>query len=332
MRDPSDSGAPSPCCSPSTTGGGERVSLGIDRASKGRDEPASLAGMVRIPAGDFLMGNERDRMFPNDGEGPVRRVRVDSFWIDATTVTNEAFRAFVEATGYQTDSERIGWSFVFRGHLAKKYAEKLAATRAVVGLDWWLAVPGASWRRPLGERSDLKGLLDHPVVHVSWNDAMAYARWAGKRLPTEAEWEYAARGGHEGRVFPWGDELEPQNRHVCNVWQGAFPDRDAGADGYRGTCPADAFESNGWGLYNCSGNVWEWCHDYFSATWHAEEREETRVNPKGPAEGDRRLQKGGSYLCHVSYCNRYRLAARMGNTPDSASTNAGFRCVADLAE
>lgn len=287
------------------------------------------AGMVRINAGAFLMGNDQDKMFPSDGEGPVRQVETGAYWIDTTAVTNEEFRQFVEATDYETDSERIGWSFVFRGHLPKKYATKLAETRAVIGLTWWLAVPGACWRRPFGERSDLKGLERHPVVQVSWNDAAAYARWARKRLPTEAEWERAARGGLEGKVFPWGDVLEPRGRHACNVWQGKFPDRDTGADGYQGTCPVDAYEPNGYGLYNCSGNVWEWCADLFSADWHAEEREATRVNPKGPAAGDRRAQKGGSYLCHVSYCNRYRLAARMGNTPDSSGTNAGFRCVAD---
>lgn len=327
MSDAADPPVP-PCCGASRPSG-LSPARGDDACSVPAMGTVDRSGVVRIEAGSFLMGNEKDRMFPADGEGPVRRVTTGAYWIDQMAVTNEAFAAFVDATGFKTDSERIGWSFVFRGHLPKAYADKLAQARAVVGLTWWLAVPGANWKRPLGERSDLKGLGQHPVVHVSWHDAAAYARWAGKRLPTEAEWERAARGGLESKVFPWGDELEPRGRHVCNVWQGRFPDLDTGADGYRGTCPVDAYQPNDYGLFNCSGNVWEWCSDWFSTAWHREETEATREDPRGPDSGDRRVQKGGSYLCHASYCNRYRLAARMGNTPDSASTNAGFRCAMD---
>jgi formylglycine-generating enzyme required for sulfatase activity len=166
-------------------------------------------------------------------------------------------------------------------------------------------------------------------VHVSWNDASAYADWAGKRLPTEAEWEYAARGGLEQKLYPWGDDLTPAGRHLCNIWQGEFPTHDTAEDGYAGTCPVDAFPPNGFELYSVAGNVWEWCLDWFSPDFH---RIATRVNPVGPPSGTAKVMKGGSYLCHASYCNRYRVAARTSNTPDSSTTNTGFRCVRDYAE
>lgn len=292
--------------------------------------------MVKLPdgfgggsGGSFLMGTDSDEAWKDDGEGPVREVALRPFYIDACAVSNAQFEKFVEATHYVTDAERFGWSFVFRGHLPKKFADQLAKTRAVMGLTWWLAVPGAYWRRPEGERSDLKGRADCPVVHVTWNDAMRYAAWAGKRLPTEAEWEYAARGGLEQAIYPWGNELEPRGKHRCNIWQGRFPEIDAGKDGFTRPCPVDAFEPNGFGLYNVSGNVWEWTGDWFDPAWHLSASPATRDNPIGPPQGDRKLQKGGSYLCHRSYCNRYRVAARTGNTPDSSTTNNGFRCARD---
>jgi len=285
--------------------------------------------MVQIRGGSFVMGGADTDAWETDGEGPVREVELDAFRIDPMAVTNARFARFVEATGYRTDAEKSGWSFVFHLHVPRRYRQSLAPERALANAEWWLAVPGACWNRPEGERSDLRQRPDHPVVHVSWNDAQAYCQWAGRRLPTEAQWECAARGGLEQKRFAWGDKLRPGGRHMCNIFQGRFPDIDTGEDGYRGTCPADAFEPNGLGLYNCVGNVWEWCSDWFSPDHHLAASPQTRRNPAGPAEGEGRVQKGGSFLCHDSYCNRYRLAARTSNTPDSSTSNAGFRCAAD---
>ncbi|MFA9478287.1 formylglycine-generating enzyme family protein [Phycisphaerales bacterium AB-hyl4] len=294
----------------------------------------STDGMIKLSGGTFRMGTDSDQQWEADGEGPVREVSVRPFYIDATCVTNAAFEKFVNDTGYRTDAEAFGWSFVFHTHLPSKFANRMKKTNAVVGLTWWIAVPGACWRKPFGERSDLKGLADYPVVHISWNDALRYAQWAGKRLPFEAEWEFAARGGHDQRIYPWGDELTPTGKHMCNIWQGKFPERDTAEDGFAGTCPVDAFPANDYGLHNTSGNVWEWCTEWFDPAWHVEASPETRDNPTGPLTNDggqtHKLQKGGSYLCHRSYCNRYRVAARTGNMPDSTTTNAGFRCVRDV--
>jgi len=293
-------------------------------------DAGSTAGMAELPGGRFLMGNESEDAFPNDGEGPVRPVTLKPFFIDICCVTNAEFEVFVLETGYVTDAQRFGWSYVFKGLLSKQYAQTIAQTRAVVGLDWWLAVPGAHWCRPEGERSNLKGREYHPVVHVSWNDAIAYCRWVGKRLPTESEWEYAARGGLEQKTYAWGDELTPGGKHRCNIWQGKFPEHNTAEDGYLGTAPTDAFAPNGYGLFNVAGNVWEWIGDWFSSDHHKPDSPATRDNPKGPDAGINKVQKGGSFLCHKSYCNRYRVAARMSNTPDTSASNAGFRCVRDI--
>ncbi len=204
-------------------------------------DTGSTDGMVRLEAGPFVMGTDSRAAWASDGEGPVREVMVRSFFVDACSVTNAQFERFIAETHHETDAEKFGWSFVFRNHLPRKFADRLARQNAVVGLEWWLAVPGARWGRPEGERSNLKGRMDHPVVQLTWNDAVSYCRWAGKRLPTEAEWELAARGGLVQAIYPWGDQLTPIGRHRCNIWQGRFPDQDNGEDGFIGTCPVDAF-------------------------------------------------------------------------------------------
>ena len=266
-----------------------------------------------------MMGSESPESFPADGEGPARRVRLASFRIDVAAVTNAQFARFVADTGYVTDAERFGWSFVFAGVTGND-----SARPADVGPRWRQA-QHAHWRRPEGLESDLAGRDDHPVVHVSWNDATVFAGWAGKRLPTEAEWEYAARGGLEQRTYPWGDELEPDGERRCNVWQGEFPRRKPGA-GRAGTGPVREFAPNGFRLYGVSGNVWEWCVDWFDPTHHLLA---SRDNPKGPPAGVAKVLRGGSFLCHASYCNRYRVAARSSSTPDSSTGHIGFRCAQD---
>lgn len=282
----------------------------------------STSGMVKLSGGSFLMGTDDKEGFPEDGEGPVREVTLDSFYIDATTVTNQQFAEFIKATNYQTDAEKFGWSFVFYALLQSE--TDLSKLQRSSQTPWWCVVEGAKWNMPEGLNSDIRERMDHPVVHVSWNDAMAYCRWSGKRLPTEAEWEYAARGGLIQKKFPWGDELTPEGEHRCNIWQGVFPDINTMDDGYLGTAPAKSFKPNNFGLYNMAGNVWEWCNDWFSRDFH---KTSSPVNPKGPESGNAKVIRGGSFLCHDSYCNRYRVAARSSNTVDSSTSNMGFRCV-----
>jgi formylglycine-generating enzyme len=284
--------------------------------------PSSTEGMVLLAGGEFVMGTDSRDGYPSDGEGPARTVRLQPFWIDTTAVSNACFAEFVEATEHATEAERFGWSFVFAGFLPDDFPP----TRAVADAPWWRQVHGADWRHPEGAHSDIDQRMNHPAVHISWNDALAYCRWAGKRLPTEAEWEYAARGGLEQQRYPWGNLLTPSGEHRMNVWQGSFPRLDTAQDGFRGTAPVDAFSPNGYGLYNTTGNVWEWCADWFSATFHVNG---PRDNPVGPPGGDRKVMRGGSYLCHRSYCFRYRVAARSSNTPDSSTGNLGFRCARD---
>ena len=278
--------------------------------------------MVLIPGGEFLMGTNETIGHPADGEGPAHTVRLKPFYLDRTAVSTAAFAAFIDATGYVTEAERYGWSFVFAGLLP----DDAGPTRGVAAAPWWRQVYGADWRRPEGPRSATDGREDHPVVHVSWNDADAYCHWAGKRLPTEAEWEYAARGGLEQQRFPWGNEETPGGVHHCNIWHGEFPRMNTLADGYLGAAPVGAFPPNGYGLYNMVGNVWEWCSDWMSPTYY---QTSPIDDPRGPSDGTHRVMRGGSYLCHRSYCYRYRVAARGSNTPDSATGNLGFRCARD---
>jgi sulfatase modifying factor 1 len=314
---------PNPCCVPSKQRA-EVLEQSRERAlQRRRVNSGSTDGMIQLPGGSFLMGTDIREGFPADGEGPVRKVFVDAFYMDSSAVRNREFAPFIAATNYVTEAERFGWSFVFEGDLP----DRGAGLKCVPGAEWWKRVDGANWRNPEGPGSSLTRREDHPVVHVSWNDAAAYAEWAGKRLPTEAEWEYAARGGLEQKLYPWGDELTPEGQHLCNIWQGEFPITNTAEDGYASTAPVDAFPPNGYGLYGMTGNTWEWCADWFDAHFHALA---TRNNPVGPPAGSARVLKGGSYLCHRSYCNRYRVAARSSNTPDSSTTNIGFRCVRDI--
>lgn len=268
------------------------------------------------------MGDAFDEGYRHDGERPVHRVSVSPFRIDVHQVTNRQFAEFVRDADYVTEAEQFGTSAVF--HLSVGADEADVIGRAGT-TPWWVEVRGAMWSRPFGARSDLDGLEDHPVVHVSWNDAVAYCEWAGRRLPTEAEWEYAARGGFGGRRYAWGDDLlGPDGEHLCNIWQGDFPTTNTAEDGYVGTSPVRTYPPNGFGLYDVAGNVWDWCADWFSPHTY---RDPVGTDPTGPTAGSARVMRGGSYLCHASYCNRYRVAARSCNTPDSSSGNCGFRTV-----
>ena len=338
----SRNGNPRSCCAPSTSekpiGGVSNVGCGSSGSTSGKvgkdlaegityANSGSVDGMVRLEEGSFLMGTEDDDSWMEDGEGPVREVSLIDFYLDSKAVTNAQFAEFSEETGYLTEAECFGWSYVFATMLPRSKQRKLKSSHTVMGLQWWYAVNGCTWRKPEGSGSNLKRRMDHPVIHVSWNDAIAFCHWAGKRLPTEAEWEYAARGGLVSKRYPWGDELTPRGKHRCNIWQGSFPGENTGRDGFKGTAPVDAYTANGYGLFNMSGNVWEWCSDWFSPYWHLRG---TKKNRGGPDLGDGKVMKGGSYLCHLSYCNRYRVAARTSHTPDSSTGNCGFRCARDL--
>ena len=315
------------CCAPSSGRDGEptehrdHVEHVDHQAAAGDDAGDAGATMVTLAGGSFRMGSVDARAYPADGEGPIHVVELSPFRIDPHAVDNERFAAFVDATGHVTEAERFGWSFVFAGFLPDDFED----TRAVAGTPWWRQVHGSDWRHPEGPHSDLDGRRDHPVIHVSWNDAQAYCAWSGTRLPTEAEWEFAARGGRRSGAFPWGDELEPDGTHLMNVFQGTFPGANTRADGYAGTAPVDTYPPNGYGLRNMTGNVWEWCADWFDPGYY---QRSPRRDPGGPATGTHRVMRGGSYLCHDSYCRRYRVAARSGNTPDSSTGNLGFRVVA----
>ncbi|WP_147918238.1 formylglycine-generating enzyme family protein [Ruania zhangjianzhongii] len=276
-----------------------------------------------VPAQTFQMGDADGVGYPADGETPVHPVRLEEFSIDATSVTNADFARFVAATGYRTEAESFGFSAVF--HLALA-APKEAVMGPATGTPWWYGVQGADWAHPGGPDSSIEGVEDHPVVHVSWNDAAAYCAWAGRALPTEAQWEAASRGGIDGVRYPWGGEFPGKGgKWRANIWQGDFPRSNTTEDGFLTTAPVRTFSPNAYGLWQTVGNVWEWCADWFNARYYARSPEH---EPAGAKIGTARVMRGGSYLCHDSYCNRYRNAARSSNTPDSSMGNAGFRTVA----
>jgi len=280
-------------------------------------------GQVLIPAGGFWMGDTHDEAYDGDGEGPARVVELGAFRIDPTAVTNQAFAAFVKATGHVTTAEREGFSAVFHSAYVGDGSDVVGQPEAT---PWWLAVSGASWRHPDGPASDVARRQNHPVVHVSHDDALAYCAWAGKRLPTEAEWEKAARGALDRARFTWGDELLPRGRWPVNIFTGTFPVENTAENGFATTAPVKAFAPNGYGLFQMSGNTWEWCADWYAADTYTTFGP---VDPTGPATGETRVMRGGSYLCHDSYCHRYRVAARSSSHPDSTSGNLGFRCAND---
>lgn len=292
------------CCTPSRRADQSERS---DRPSAAGTPGLPPPELVAIAGGTTLVGSN-DPEHPE--EWPVREVEVEAFRIAACAVTNAEFAQFVAATGYRTEAESFGSSFVFAGFLPDDFPP----TRGVAEAPWWREVLGASWAHPMGPHSGLSGVEDHPVVHVSRTDAEAYAEWRGARLPSEIEWEHAARGGLVDQPFPWGSALQPDGQHRMNVWQGTFPGEDTGADGWRGTCPVDAFPANGFGLHNPTGNVWEWC----AGDW--------ATGAPGGSDG---VTRGGSYLCHASYCRGYRVSARQRQATDSSAGNLGFRLAAD---
>src|SRR5262245_35848547 len=302
------------------------------------------ADMIRIPGGTFRMGS--DKHYPE--EAPVHRVTVDGFWMDLMPVTNAQFRKFVEATRHVTFAEIAPDPKDYPGalpHMLKAGSLTFVPTRGPVDLrdwsNWWTLKFGANWRRPYGRGSSIRGLDDHPVVHVAYRDALAYAQWAGKELPTEAEWEFAARGGLDGAEFAWGDEFMPGNRQMANTWQGDFPWRNLAPRGYQRTSPVGPFPPNGYGLYDMIGNVWEWTSDWYSPRHEAGApkaccipenprggREEASYDPCQPQiKIPRKVIKGGSHLCAPNYCRRYRPAARHAQPIDTSTSHVGFRCV-----
>ncbi len=297
--------------------------------------PALTNGMVWIPAGKFWMGSEDGQA----DERPPHEVTLNGFWMDRTEVTNEEFERFAKATGYITIAERKPRAEDYPG----VPVERLVAGSAVfspppgeVSLEnhfaWWSYEPGANWRHPEGPSSNLKDRPKHPTVHIAWDDAQAYAQWAGKRLPTEAEWEYAARGGLDREPYCWGKEQVPGGKWRANIWQGRFPNENILSDGHRTTAPVSSFAPNGYGLFDMSGNVWEWCQDWYLPDYYARA---PAMNPPGPSTSHdpnepgvaKRVQRGGSFLCSDLYCIGYRPGARMKASPDTGLSHSGFRCV-----
>jgi formylglycine-generating enzyme required for sulfatase activity len=303
---------------------------------------AGPPGMVWIPGGTFHRGGDKPQH--RDAQ-PVHLVSVDGFWMDATAVTNEEFARFVDATHYVTVAERVPQAKDFPNAPPENLVAGsvvFSPPRGPVPLDnhlqWWRYVKGANWRHPDGPDSDLHGREKHPVVQVAWDDAVAYAEWAGKRLPTEAEFEFAARGGLQRNLYPWGDELKPGGKWMANIWQGHFPYENTAEDGYRATAPVGSFPANAYGLYDMAGNVWEWCSDWYRHDYYAKLAAGAGFpvkNPRGPTDSvdpaepgvAKRVMRGGSYLCTDQYCTAYEVGARGKGAPDTGTNHLGFRCV-----
>ena len=304
------------CCTPSANHDAQVPENPVSAATE-----APQIDVVTIPGGKGMIGTD----FPviaEDEESPCRTKSIKPFHMMRTTVTNAMFAAFVADTGYVTDAEQFGWSFVFFSDVSGAVPE----TEGVVGTTWWRKVDGAYWRLVNGPGSEAAFVEDHPVTHVSWRDARAFAKWAGGRLPSEAEWEHAARGGLQDAPFPWGVAEPDDHGHMpCNIWQGSFPQNNTGADGYLTTAPARSFDPNGYGLFNMCGNVWEWTADPMKLRSLSKRAKERTRDLKGA-----KLLKGGSFLCHKSYCFRYRIPARTFTTPDTTTTHQGFRLVFDV--
>ena len=316
------------------------MSVSERRADPAAPATASADGMVRIPGATFTMGSGGH--YPE--EAPAHPVTVSGFWIDPRPVTNREFGRFVHKTGYVTVAEQAPDPADYPGarpELVIPFSSVFVPPRRPVSLadpyHWWTPVPGADWRHPQGPGSSVRTKPDHPVVHVAWADVAAYANWAGKAIPTEAEWELAARGGLDGAEFAWGDELTPGGQWMANTWQGEFPFRDTGEDGYRGTSPVGAYPANGYGLSDMIGNVWEWTADWYAghppaagpccAVTQREVGREQSADPRDPARIPRKVMKGGSHLCAPNYCRRYRPAARMAQPVDTSTSHLGFRLV-----
>jgi sulfatase modifying factor 1 len=321
----------------------------VNTAAQPKGNPS---GMVWIPGGEFSMGavmsghGSCEIAMPSNDAEPIHRVRVDGFWIDTTALTNEEFEKFVNTTGYVTIAERAPR----REEFPTAPEENLVAGSVVfeptdheVPLNdhyqWWSYVKGANWRHPLGPKSDIKGKGRYPVVQIAYPDAEAYAKWAGKRLPTEAEFEFAARGGLSGKTYVWGDEFRPHGKWMANTWQGKFPVKDAGEDGFAGIAPVRSFPPNGYGLYDMAGNVWEWCNDWYRPDYYAQlaKAGAVAVNPQGPDSSfdpsepneKKRVHRGGSFLCNDQYCSRYVVGTRGKGEVNTGTNHLGFRCVKD---
>lgn len=326
-----------------------RFALATDTAAI-KKETSSTDGMVHIPGGEFMMGAADDEGRPD--EYIPHKVKLDGFWMDASEVTNAQFKKFIEATGYITTAEKKPeWEEIKKQLPAgtpKPDESQLVASSLVFTppdhaiqvnnvAQWWSWKQGADWRHPQGPGSDIKDKDNYPVVHISWYDAMAYCQWAGKRLPTEAEWEYAARGGLKNNKYPWGNEDIETGKPKANTWQGSFPNANTNWDKHYRLSAIKTFQPNGYGLYDMAGNVWEWCSDWYKDDYYETVQNETSVNPKGPPESydpmeptiPKKVVRGGSFLCHASYCKGYRVSSRMKTSPDTSLEHTGFRCVMD---